>query len=105
MKPSNSKSNKSSSKMGAEGPKRSVAKRKSPMIVPAVAIRVNGKMYGAKPMTLDEYRSPNRKVVPDLSKPLGGRKTLPLPKTNNKGPKLVPMRGSSTRRNTAKKSK
>lgn len=79
--------------------------RKSPMIRPAVIIKKDGKMYAAKPMTLDEYRSPNRKVVPDLSKPIGGRKTLPLPKPNNKGPKLAPMRGSSTRRNTVKKGK
>ena len=79
--------------------------RKSPMIKPAVIIKKDGKMYAAKPMTLDEYRSPNRKVVPDLSKPIGGRKTLPLPKPNSSKPKTIPMQKSSTRRSAIKKSK
>lgn len=73
-------------KAGAEGPKRSVAKkttvkRKSPLITPAILIKKNGKMYGAKPMTLEEFRSPNRKIVPDLSKPLGQKK-MPAKRPN-----------------------
>ena len=57
-------------------------KTNSPMIKPALIIKRNGKMYGAMPMTLEEYRSPNRKIKPDLSKPLGQKKIPTNPSTS-----------------------